>query len=151
MPQLNGTRWISETFALTAVVLGTAASVWGLTAVEVIGSPWITTAIAEPVMIAGALYAWHVHEKLKEADPERWMMGTIFAPLLGAISFAIDVFTGSTHGNYDNFFQAAFHAGGPFGIVVTVLICPIGTIICMGGWVRGSILERFGPSRKLDD
>jgi hypothetical protein len=147
---MNGTRWISETLALAAVAAATAASVWALVAVQVIDSPLIIVTIAEPVMIMAALHAWHGHKKSRNAGAENWMAGTILTPLLGAASFAIDVFVGSFHGTYSNFFQAGFHAGGPFGIVVTVLICPIATIICLGGWIRCSILERFGPNHELE-
>jgi hypothetical protein len=48
------------------------------------------------------------NRKSRELGTEHWMMGTIFTPLLAAISFAIDVFTGSANGNHDNLFQAAF-------------------------------------------
>jgi hypothetical protein len=132
-------------------VAATTAVVWGLTAVQVVDSPWITAMIAIPGMIAIALYAWHAGEKTRNFDTEEWKGGAVFTPLLGCVFFAIDVFIGSTHGHYDSFFQAAFHAGSPFGIVLTMLVCPIGTTVCMGGWVRCSILERFGPEHKVDD
>ena len=79
------------------------------------------------------------------------MMGTIFSPLIGAMSFAVDVFTGSTAGHYDNFVQAAFHAGSPFGIVLTLIICPVGTIICLGSWVRCGLIQHFEPKSEIDD
>ena len=148
---MSGTRWTSEAPALAIVALAAAASVWGLAAVQVIDSISITMMIAEPLMIMAALYAWHAGEKTRNFEAEQWRGGVIFTPLLGAVFFTIDVFIGSGHGHYDNFFQAGFHAGGPFGIFATLLVCPVGTIICMGGWVRCSILERFGPNQEVED
>lgn len=141
---------MAEVSALVIVAVATAASVWALAAVQVIDSPLIIGAIAEPVMILAALCAWHAGEKTRKTDAEEWRSGVIFTPLLGAVFFAIDVFVGSDHGHYINFFQAGFHAGGPFGILVTILVCPVGTIVCVGGWVRCSILEHYGPELAPD-
>jgi hypothetical protein len=70
---------------------------------------------------------------------------TLFTPLIGAVFFAIDVFVGSTTGSYSNFVQAACHAGGPFGIVITALICPVMTIVAAGSWMRSALLDRVVP------
>ena len=127
---------------MVAVVVATAAAIWALSAIRVDDSPIVTGLIAVPAMVGIALYAWHVHEKTREADSEEWRNGAIVTVLLGAVFFVIDGFVSSTNRHSDNFFQAAFHAGSPFGICLTMLVTPIGTIVCVGGWIRCSILER---------
>ena len=38
-------------------------------------------------------------------------------------------------------FAAAAHAGSPFGFPLTVLICPVGTIVAFGSWIRRSMIH----------
>jgi hypothetical protein len=142
---------ISDIAGLFTVVASTGLAVLGLTYFGIFSAPWIAEIIAAPILVGATLYAWYVSEGGRRADTETWMMGTIFTPLFGAMSFAIDVFTGSTTGHYSNFVQAAFHAGSPFGILLTVMICPIATIICAGSWVRRSLLDRFFPKSEGSD
>lgn len=141
---MTATRWYAEISALAAVAAGIVMVVWALTLVQVVNSPWTTGLIATPITCWIALYAWH-ESKSRNFDSEKWISGIISTPLLGAICFAIDVFVGSGNGHYDNFLQAGFHAGGPFGILITVLVCPVGTLVCIGGWIRCSILKRLNP------
>jgi len=138
----------SESCALIAVAIGTAAVIWALSATHVDDSPTVTALIALPAMIGIALYSWHVHENISRADSARWRSGAVFTVLLGAVFFVIDAFVSSTSRHYDSFFQAAFHAGSPFGIFLTMLVSPIGTIVCVGGWIRCAILERSEPEHK---
>jgi hypothetical protein len=135
---------------LIIVVAGAAAAVWILSYYGVLTDRWIAGPIAAPILSAAALFTWYVSKDGLKADTEAWKMGTIFTPLLGAMSFGVDVLIGSTHGNYANFVQTAFHAGGPFGIVVTVLICPIGTIICAGSWARRGLMDVWFPKPDED-
>ena len=126
------------------------AVVWALAYCGVVSDTKIITLIAIPALALVALYAWYIDEKAKKVNTEAWRAGLIGTLLLGAVSFAIDVFIGSTHGHYSNFVQTAFHAGGPAGIVVTVLICPIGTAVCAGSYVRGLLLDRFFPQFEVE-
>lgn len=112
---------------------------------KVLDSVLVAGLIAVLVLVGIALYVWYVSEGGRKADSDKWKAGTIFTPFLGTMFFAIDVFIGSSSGHYDSFIQAALHAGGPFGIVLTVLTCPVATIICLGSWVRSSLLERTKP------
>ena len=113
-------------------------------------SPLVVGMIAEPVVILAALFAWHVGEKMRKFDANQWRGAAVSTPLIGAVFFAIDIFIGSGNGHYDNLFQAGFHAGSPFGVFATVLVCPIGTIISIGGWIRCSILERFESNHEIE-
>ena len=126
---MSGHRWASDIAGLSAVAAATVAVSWALTYSQVLNSPWIATLVAVPILTGASLFSWYLNTSGRTATAEQWMMGTIFSPLIGAMSFAVDVFTGSTAGHYDNFVQAAFHAGSPFGIVLTLIICPVGTII----------------------
>ena len=136
---------ICDLAGLATVAAASAAFLHALVWTNVLSDFWIVFLIALPCMAGASLWAWYVNESARNADAEKWLMGVLFTPLFGAISFAIDVFTGSTNGHYDNFVQAAFHAGSPFGIVLTVLICPVGTILCIGGWVRSVLIESLNP------
>jgi small-conductance mechanosensitive channel len=148
---VNAHRLISDIAGLTAIASAAASVTWALTYFKVLSSPLITALIGVPILAGVALYVWYVSVEGRKADAEQWMMGTIFTPFIGAISFAIDVLVGSTGGHFDNFVQAAFHAGSPFGIVLTVFICPVGTIICLGGWLRCGLLQHFNPKSDIED
>lgn len=148
--QMRALRLTCDTAGLVVVAAGTCSAVWFLVYFGVLNSPWITAAIALPVLLGATLYVWYVTQAGRKTDAENWLYGTIFTPLFGAMSFAIDVFIGSSNGHYSNFVQAGFHAGGPFGIVLTVCICPIGTVICAGSWARSSLLDRWFPKPEAD-
>jgi len=143
-------RMICDVAGSALVVVGSGVAVWVLAYFEVLSEPWITAFIAAPILVGAALWTWYASKAAQDFDTEKWMAGTLSTPLLGAASFAIDVFIGSTHGHYANFVQAAFQAGSPFGILLTVLICPIGTIICAGSWVRSALLDRWFPRPEED-
>src|SRR5215469_12765499 len=78
------------------------------------------------VVLAGmALYVWH-SDKVPAKTPSAWLIFATVTVLVGAISFAVDVFVGSSamHGPVHSFLDAAEHAGSHFGFPLTVLICP---------------------------
>ena len=134
---------VCDIVGLCIVAIGTILAVWALIPFDVLGNAKVVAMIATPTLIGAALYTWYVSKTGQKNDTDAWMGLTLFSPLIGAVSFAIDVLVGSIHGHYSNFVQAASHAGGPFGIVVTVLICPIGTIISAGSWARSALLDHF--------
>jgi len=136
---------VCDLAGLCVVAIGTVLTVWALAPFRVLGSARVVGFVATPILIGAALYTWHGTKAGRENDAEAWIGLTLSTLPIGAVFFAIDVFIGSTHGHYSSFIQAAGHAGGPAGIVLTVLICPIGTIICAGSWVRSLFLDRFFP------
>lgn len=143
-------RVICDVAGLAVVVVGTGVVVWVLVSFDVLNDPWVAGLIAAPTLIGTTLYTWYASKAGQDFDTEKWMAGTLSTPLLGAVFFAIDVFIGSTHGHYANFVQAAFRAGSPFGILLTMLVCPIGTIICAGSWMRSALLDRLFPKPEID-
>jgi len=72
----------------------------------------------------------------RKMDPNQWAAAVLFTPLIGAVFFTVDVFVGGSNGKYNNFLDAAAHAGSPFGFPLTVLTCPVLTIIALGSWIR---------------
>jgi hypothetical protein len=135
---------------LSAVALGSVLAIWALTPFDVLGNSKIVCLITAPVLIGVALYTWYASKEVRNKDAEWWRNLTLITPFIGAISFTIDVFVGSTSGSYANFVQAGFHAGGPLGIPVTVSIFPATTIIGAGSWLRSSLLEHLLPKSQSD-
>jgi heme/copper-type cytochrome/quinol oxidase subunit 3 len=136
---------ICDIAGLSVVVAGTVLAVWALAPFDVLGNARIVAAIAAPVLVVASLCAWYVSKGGRKKNVEWWRNLAIGTPLIGAMFFAVDVFVGSTNGAYTNFVQAGFHAGGPFGITITVLVCPLTTIVAAGSWVRSSLQEHFFP------
>ena len=130
-----------------AVALASIATVLVLYAMAHAGDlaiPRFLWFVMPPVLAGLTLYCVHQPKALK-LDTQEWVGALFGTVLLGAVFFAIDVVLGSMHGNYRSLLETGFHAGGPFGIVLTVMICPVGTIISLGGLVRHIVL---GSSRE---
>jgi hypothetical protein len=135
----------------TAVCLSTLLAVVGLCSLDLLRNGLVVWLVASAVLAGASLYLWYAGPKAKRMKSREWLAGLVFTPVLGAICFAIDVFAGSSTGHYDNFIQAALHAGSPFGIVLTIAICPVGTILFFAGWVRAELRERLMPSAESED
>lgn len=132
---------LGDVVGIAVVALGSGAVAAALFRVQAISEPWLVWLIALPFLVGASLWAWHVSEKMRNWDSDTWGYALLFTPLAGAVSFAIDVMIGSSNGQFKSFFEAASHAGSPFGFPLTVLICPIGTLISLGGWIRSVILR----------
>jgi peptidoglycan biosynthesis protein MviN/MurJ (putative lipid II flippase) len=143
---VNSARGICDVAGLAMIAVGAAAFLYALAWAKILDQPGTALLIALPCMIGAALWAWYVSEKGRKLDENEWLNGLIVTLILGVVFFVIDLFMGSTHGQYDNLVQAAFHAGSPFGIVLTLAVCPAGTLICLGGWVRTSLRNRFNSA-----
>jgi hypothetical protein len=115
-----------------------AASLHGF---QAISQPWLVWLIALPFLVGTSLWLWHISENTRNWKSNRWSYALLFTPLIGAISFAIDVLIGGSNGHYKTFLESAAHAGSPFGFPLTVLICPVGTLIAFGSWIRCVILH----------
>jgi hypothetical protein len=139
----NATR--ADATGLAAVALASGAASAALYSMRAIHHPWIIWMIATPCLVAASLWLWHGDKKTQTWDQEEWSALAIFTPLFGAMSFGIDVMVGSSNRTYRTFLEAASHAGSPFGFPLTVLICPIGTILALGGWARCAIIRRLTP------
>jgi hypothetical protein len=86
-----------------------------------------------------AVGMWHV-EKSPYAQASQCIWATICSVGLGAIFFGVDMIVG--HWNHPELplIQAAMKSPGPLGFALTVIACPISTIIAMASTVRCWIL-----------
>ena len=127
---------LADIVGITAVALASGAVAAALYRSQAISQPWLVWLIALPFLVGASLWVWHISEKTRNWKSNRWGYALLFTPLVGAISFAIDVLIGGSDGRYKTFLEAASHAGSPFGFPLTVLICPVGTFIAFGIWIR---------------
>ena len=67
--------------------------------------------------------------------------GAVMSVLAGAVFFAIDVLLGQVFHPELPWLDAATRGSGPFGIVVTILICPMFTFIFLSGAARAQFLK----------
>jgi peptidoglycan biosynthesis protein MviN/MurJ (putative lipid II flippase) len=144
-------RWIPDIAGSAAVAAGSAGALYAFRWAGVLEQTRIALLIALPCMTGAALWAWFVNEKGRKMTADEWRSGVVVTLILVAVFFPIDILMGYRHGQYQNFVQAAFHAGSPFGIVLTLGVCPVGTLICLGGWVRSQLLARLTPVPTSDD
>jgi uncharacterized membrane protein len=86
------------------------------------------------VAALGALLSWHSENR--PAQSKSLMRLAVGSVVLGVLFFGIDVLIGSLHGPYHSLIDAAGHAGGPFGIITTLLVCPGITIFAAASAVR---------------
>lgn len=132
---------LADIIGITAVALASGAVAGALYGFQAISQPWLVWLIALPFLVGASLWVWHISDKARNWKSNRWSYVLIFTPLVGAISFAIDVLIGGSNGHYKTFLESAAHAGSPFGFPLTVLICPVGTLIAFGSWIRCMILQ----------
>ena len=134
---------LADVIGVTVVALASGMVAAALYHIQAVSQPWVVWLIALPFLIGACFWVWYVSRKTRDWDREKWGYAVIFTPLIGAISFAIDVLVGSSNGHYRTFLEAAVHAGSPFGFPLTVLICPIGTVVAFGSWIRCMMLRVF--------
>ena len=132
---------LADMIGLAAVALASGAALAALNRTQALNEPWVVWLIALPFLVLASLWLWRVSKKTRDWDINRWVGMLIATLLIGAISFAIDVLVGSSNGHYNTFLEAAAHAGSPFGFPLTVLICPVGTLVAFGSWIRCVILR----------
>lgn len=65
--------------------------------------------------------------------------------VIGAVSFAIDLMIGTSQAPNAPIRYAVWHSGTPFGIVLTIAICPGFTLIGLAGTVREFLLAERQP------
>ena len=105
-----------------------------------------TWCLGYPLLAIVALYAWH-HEKWP-TDPVDLMRYALFSIPFGATSFAIDAAISTSNYPKLPFREAIWHAGSPFGIFLTICICPGFTAVLLAGAVRAFLLTHTGTTSK---
>jgi len=138
---------LPDAIGLAVIALSSWLVVWALFSLQGLTSPLTAWIIALPFLAGGSLYLWYGSAKIKGLTLDQWGVAALFSPFLGAVSFAIDVLVGSSNGPYKTFIEAATHAGSPMGFPLTIIICPIGTIIALGGWARSAVHKVLSPEQ----
>ena len=142
----SGITGLPDIIGITAVALASGVLAAALYRMQAVSDPWLVWLIALPFLVGGSLWMWHFSSKTRAWDSEKWGYMVIFTPVIGAVSFGIDVLVGSSNGHYKTLLEAASHAGSPFGFPLTVLICPIGTLVALGGWLRSLLVQASKPN-----
>ena len=75
------------------------------------------------------------------SDTSKSLWAAVATVFLGALFFGVDVLFGLMFHPELPWFDAAKHGGGLFGILATLLICPVFTLICVGGAARAHFLK----------
>jgi drug/metabolite transporter (DMT)-like permease len=101
------------------------------------GAEWFTSfLVAFAIAAPCAWYAWR--EPRAPETSLHWVLAAIGSVVFGALFFLIDASVGHQKVANASMLQAAESAGSPFGIVLTVFVCPGLTIICLGGAARAA-------------
>lgn len=98
--------------------------------------------IATPFFVRG--------RKVSQFDTGHWMKLVAGTLLLGAAFFAVDFVIASSEGHYRTIIDAALHAGSPFGAPLTILVCPVGTSLALGGLLRHLALRSTSKKAGLE-
>lgn len=142
---------LADCIGVAAIAIASAPIAASLQHTQAISQPWVVWLFALPFLAGLSLYAWHAGKKTRDWDTRKWGYAAIFTPIAGAVSFTIDIMVGSTTGHYKSLLAAGAHAGSPFGFPMTILICPIGTLVALGGWARCVSLRAFIPQSDPSD
>jgi hypothetical protein len=134
---------LADTTGIIAIALASGVVTAGLNRMHAVSQPWVILLIAVPFLIGASLWVCQVSNKTLNWGIDKWGYALMFTLVAGAISFAIDVFAGSTDGQHQTLLEAAAHAGSPFGFPLTVLVCPVGTLVAFGSCVRCVMLRVF--------
>lgn len=98
---------------------------------------WIVIYVALAIT---AIYLWHSEKSPK--TPSGWLGYAAGSVVLGGLFFVADVWVGrSGHPNLP-LLDAATRAGGPFGFVSTLIVCPGLTFISIAGIARAYYLSK---------
>lgn len=138
---------LADIIGVTAVALASGSVAAALYRMRAVSQPWAVWLTALPFLVGTSLLLWHVSKKTRNWDIDKWGYSLIATAIIGAISFAADVLVGSSNGPYRTLLKAASHAGSPFGFPLTVLICPVGTLVAFGSWIRYLMLRVFRTRR----
>ena len=112
---------------LVAAVYGKENAIWA----------W---SVGFPVLAVCSPFAWH-NDKWPTEPPDVFLCALV-SILVGVLFLAIDAVVGSFDSPQLKFRDAIWHAGSPFGIVLTIAVCPGFTLIGLAGTVRALLVRR---------
>lgn len=126
---------VPDIVGVTAVAIASGAVIAALHRIQAVSQPWAFWLIALPLLVVACVWAWHGSDRTCTWDSKKWGRIVIISLLCGAIFFGIDALVGSWNGRHKTLIEAASHSG-LLGLPVTILICPVGTIVALGSWLR---------------
>jgi hypothetical protein len=100
------------------------------------------------LLVMAGLFVWHQRSFSPQPEsswPESsgdYLNFALASVGIGAISFAADILIGSMNHPDLSLIQAGTHAGGPFGFIITLFICPAMTFVMLAGALRQFYVER---------
>jgi hypothetical protein len=112
---------------LVAVVYGKEDAVWS----------W---SLGFPVLAVCSLFVWHSDKW--PTEPQGILLYALLSIGGGAAFFAIDAVLSTSRYPELPFREAIWHAGSPFGIVLTIAVCPGYTLIALAGAARALLVTR---------
>jgi hypothetical protein len=132
--------------AISVLVLAVLAGVvaWPVGAVYGKENAIWAWSLGLPVLAVCGLFAWH-NDKWP-ADPHDVFVYALISIPVGALSFAIDAIISTSHYPQLMFRDAIWHAGSPFGIVLTIAICPGFTLVGLAGAARTLLVRKNDTS-----
>ncbi|HLJ78105.1 MAG TPA: hypothetical protein VKT75_11865 [Acidobacteriaceae bacterium] len=131
---------VPDIVGVAAVALASGAVVAALHRMRAVSQPWAFWLVALPLLVGASVWAWYGSDRTSSWDRRKWGYAAIGSLLCGTVFFAIDVLVGSLDGHHKTFLEAASHSG-MLGLPLTILVCPVGTVIAFGGWLR-SLVEQ---------
>ena len=90
------------------------------------------------LLVAVALVSWHTKDASYTVD--EWKASAIWSIAIGGIFYGCDLFLCRMEGR-SGWFPLV---GGPMGTIATLLVCPVFTMISVGGLVRALYASRSG-------
>lgn len=110
-------------------------------------SVWLLLLFFLVVTVTAILY-WHTERAPQTV--RAWRNYTLWSVVVGILFFLVDLAVGQVVGAGAEPLPVG---GGPFGIVLTLLVCPFFTMICLAGLIRAAFMKRTnsGHSRAQID
>lgn len=131
-------RIVADVIGVCVLAALAALIAWGITAVYTKQDAIWAWAVGFPVAAISALVAWH-HDKWPLDSRDVLLYGLLSIPM-GAVSLVVDFLIGSSMYPRLPFRYAVWEVGSPFGIVLTICICPGFTLVALSGAVRAVML-----------
>jgi hypothetical protein len=97
-----------------------------------------------PFLAVSGLIAWHNHKW--PTDPQDAFLYALISIPVGLLFLAVDAIVGGSDQPQLKFRDAIWHAGSPFGIVLTIAICPGFTLVGVAGAARALWVRRNDTS-----
>lgn len=130
-------------FAVMAAVFGLLLFVFW----PIAGIPPLLFVFVFLALAVSGMFIWH--HGSSPASPITWIWLAFASVAGGAVFFAIDVLIGYFNYPHLPLLEVGSKAGGFFGFLATLAICPGATIVCVASWVRSVFTQSMGTRLTL--